>query len=144
MPGMELRPLATLVIQTDPNGLFMLGTTSVGKRIIQEFLTVRLEGERLSGTMVGRAGADWLTVDDAGNATMDIRVLVETGDGAKVLVIVNGKANWGQQVGRGAIYSSVVLESGDEAYQWVNNLPLVSKGEVGEGGSVAHRIFEMV
>ncbi|MCW2549539.1 MAG: hypothetical protein JWN96_3999, partial [Mycobacterium sp.] len=36
---MELRPFGTLTINTDPDGLFMLGDTSAGKRIIQEFLS---------------------------------------------------------------------------------------------------------
>lgn len=140
---MELQPFGTLTIQTDPEGLFVLGATSVGRRIIQEFSTVRFEGERLAGTMVGRAGADWLTLDEAGHATMDIKVLLETGDGAKVFVSVLGKADWGGGMGRGPIYSSVTLESGDERYQWVNYLPLVSKGEIVEGGAVAHRFFEL-
>lgn len=141
---MELRPFGTLTIQTDPEGLFVLGTTSVGRRVIQEFSTVRFEGERLAGTMIGRAGADWLTLDEAGNATMDIRVLLRTGDGADVFVSVIGKAQWPERMGRGPIYSSVQLESGDERYRWLNHLPLVSKGEVTEGGAVAHRFYEMV
>jgi Protein of unknown function (DUF3237) len=82
---MELRPLGTLTIETDPDGLFMLGTTSAGQRIIQEFRAVRLEGERIKATMTAKAGADWLTVSKEGRATMDIRVLMLTEDGAHVL-----------------------------------------------------------
>jgi hypothetical protein len=39
---------------------------------------------------------------------------------------------------------SDVEESGDEAYAFVNGLRLVSKGVVGDGGNVAHEIFELV
>ncbi len=141
---MELQPFGTLTIQTDPQALFMLGTTVLTRRIIQEFASVRFEGERLRGTMTGHAGADWLTVDEGGNATMDIRVLLLTDDGAHVFVMLDGRAQWGQALGRGPIYSSVRLESGDERYQWVNYLPLVSRGTIGEGGVVAHECFEMV
>jgi hypothetical protein len=141
---MDLRPFGTLSIETDPDGLFMLGKTSVGRRIIQEFLTVRFEGERLNGTMTGRSGADWLTIDDDGNATIDIRVILLTADGAHVFVTLDGRAQWGERLGRGPIYSSARLESGDERYRWVNTLPLVSKGEVTEGRTVAHRFFELV
>ena len=70
---MELRPFGTLTIVTDPDGLFMLGATSAGKRIIQELKSVQLDG-RVQGTMTGKAAADWLTVDDDGNVTLDIRV----------------------------------------------------------------------
>ena len=122
----------------------MLGTTVLTKRVIQEFSTVTFTGERLNGAMTGRAGADWLTVDDAGNATMDIKVLLLTDDGAHVFVMLDGRAQWGLAPGRGPIYSSVRLESGHFAYQWVNYLPLVSKGSIGEGGAVAHHLFELV
>ena len=141
---MDLRSLGTLTIQTDPDGLFVLGATSVGRRIIQEFVSVTFEGERLRGTMTGKAGADWLTVDDEGHATMDIRALLLTDDGAHVYVTLDGRADWSQGLGRGAVYSSARLESGDERYQWVNHLPLVAKGAVIEGGGVAHELFELV
>ncbi len=139
---MELRPIGTLTIQTDPDGLFMLGETSVGKRIIQEFKSVRFEGERLRGGMTGQAGADWLTIDDEGHATMDIKVVLLTDDGAHVFVTLDGKAYW-PRLGQGPVYSSARLESGDERYTWVNHLPLVSKGELADG-VVAHQIFELV
>jgi hypothetical protein len=141
---MELRPFGTLTIQTDPNGLFMLGDTSAGRRIIQEFLSVRFEGERLRGEMTGRSGADWLAVDADGHVTLDIRVLLLTDDGAQVYVTLDGRAHWPEQLGRGAIYSTARIESGDERYQWVNHLPLVSKGEVVAGPAVAHQLFELV
>ena len=141
---MELRPFGTLTIQTDPDGLFMLGETSVGRRIIQEFVSVRFDGERLRGTMTGKAGADWLTIDADGHATMDIRAVLLTDDGAHVYVTLDGRADWSEGLGRGAVFSTARLESGDERYRWVNHLPLVSKGQVVEGGGVAHELFELV
>jgi Protein of unknown function (DUF3237) len=141
---MELRPFGTLTIDTDPDGSFMLGTTSVGQRIIQEFRGVRLEGERVRATMTGKAGADWLTISDEGRATIDIRVLMLTDDGAPVYVVLNGRADWRGGLGRGPIYSTARLESGDERYVWVNDLALVSKGEVTQGRAVAHELFELV
>jgi Protein of unknown function (DUF3237) len=142
-PPMELRPFGTLTIETDPDGLFMLGTTSVGQRIIQEFKSVHLQSERVNGTMTGKSGADWLTLDGEGHATVDIRVLILTDDGAHVFVTLTGIALWPERIGLGPIYSSVRLESGDERYRWVNHLPLVSKGEITEGRAVAHRFFEL-
>jgi hypothetical protein len=140
----ELRPFGTLTIQTDPDGLFMLGNTPVGQRIIQEFLSVRFDGERLRGSMTGKSGADWLTIDGDNNATIDIRVLLLTDDRAHVFVTLDGRASWPEQLGIGAIYSTARFESGDERYRWVNQLRLVSKGAVTEGRTVAHEIFEMV
>ncbi len=140
---MELRPFGDLTIQTDPDGLYMLGTTSAGRRIIQELLSVRFEGERLRGHMIGKSGADWLAIDDEGHTTLDIRVLLETDDGAKVFVTLDGRAHW-PQLGRGPIYSTARLESGDERYAWVNHLPLISKGEIGADRAVVHRLYELV
>jgi Protein of unknown function (DUF3237) len=70
---MELRPFGTLTIQTDPEGLFMLGKTSVGQRIIQEFLSVSFEGKGLKGTMTAKSGADWLTLDSEERINVDDR-----------------------------------------------------------------------
>jgi hypothetical protein len=141
---MELRPFGTLTIETDPDGLFMLGVTSGTQRIIQEFLSVRFESERVRGTMTARAAADWLTVDDGGRATIDIRVLLLTDDGAHVYVTLDGRARWAEGLGRGPIYSMARLESGDERYAWVNDVPLVSKGEVTAGRAVAHEFFQLI
>jgi hypothetical protein len=140
---MELEPFGTLTIVTDPDGLFMLGTTSVGRRIIQELKSVELGG-RVRGTMTGKAAADWLTVDADGNVTLDIRVVVLTDDGAQVYVHLDGRARWPERLGDGPIYARATLESGDERYHWVNHLPLVSKGAVAPGGGVAHELFELV
>jgi hypothetical protein len=100
--SLEIRHFATLTIRTDPDGLYMLGTTSAGKRII------------------------------------------ETDDGARVFVHLDGRATWAEQLGQGPIFSTVRLESGDAPYAFVNGLRLVSKGAVGDGGTVAHEIFELV
>src|SRR3954453_14122909 len=140
---MELRPFGTLTIVTDPDGLFMLGTTSVGRRIIQELKSVELSG-RVEGTMTGKAAADWLTVDADGNVTLDIRVVILTDDGAQVYVHLDGRARWPERLGDGPIFSRASLESGGERYQWLNHLPLVSKGAVAPGGGVAHELFELV
>jgi hypothetical protein len=140
---MDLRPFGTLHIDTDPDGLFMLSETAVGLRIIQEFKAVRFDGDRLRGTMIAKSGADWLTVDDRGRATIDIRLLLETDDGAHVFMTMEGRARWGDELGQGPIYCTPRLESGDERYGWVNDLPLASKGVV-TGRAVAHELFELV
>ena len=94
--------------------------------------------------MIGKSGADWLTVADNGEVTLDIRVLLETDDGAHVYVRLDGRANWAERLGAGAIYSTARLESGDERYSFVNQMRLVSKGSIGEGGNVAHELYELI
>ena len=144
MDALEIRHFGTLSITTDPNGLFMLGATSAGKRIIQELLAAEFDGERLIGRMIGNSGADWLTIADNGEVTLDIRLVLETNDGARVYVHLDGRANWAERLGAGAIYATARLESGDERYTFVNQLRLVSKGSIGEGGAVAHELYELM
>ena len=52
---------------------------------------MQLDG-RVQGTMTGKAAADWLTVDDDGNVTLDIRVVLTTDDGAQIYVHLDGRA----------------------------------------------------
>ncbi len=144
METLKIQPFATLTIRTDPNGLYMLGTTSVGTRIIQELLEASVAGDRLQGKMIGKSGADWLTIASNGEVTLDIRIIIETHDGAKVFMHLDGRANWAEQLGKGAIYATVQIESGDERYAFVNGMRLVSKGEIGVDGNVAHEIYELV
>ena len=70
--------------------------------------------------------------------------MIETDDGSRIFVHLDGRANWAEQLGRGPIFSMVRLESGDEPYAFVNGLRVVSKGAVGDSGNVAHEIFELV
>ena len=93
---LEIRHFATLTIRTDPDGLYMLGPTSAGKRIIQELLEVELIGPRVRGRMIGNSGADWLAVADDGEVTLDIRLLIETDDGARVFVHLDGRGELGR------------------------------------------------
>lgn len=140
---MELRPFVTLTLDTPSDGLFMLGATPVGTRIIQEIAGVRFEGERLQASMKGQAAADWLAIDAKGIATFDIRMLLETDDGALVYFAYEGRSDWSKGMGSAPIYVQARFESGDERYGWVNNIPVVGKGEIRDGG-VAYDFFEMV
>jgi Protein of unknown function (DUF3237) len=58
--AIELVPLCTATITLkDP---MMLPNTPSGVRTIVEVAAAKLEGERLSGSMKGTAGADWATI----------------------------------------------------------------------------------
>ena len=95
--------------------------------------------------MTGKAGADWLTIDAEGHATMDIKVLLLTDDGAHGVRDPRRPRRLEPVASAAARCSRCArLESGDERYQWVNHLPLVAKGSVIEGGGVAHELFELV
>ena len=141
---MELRPFGTLTLGLSTDGLFLLGATPAGTRIIQEIVAADLVGERLNASLKGAAAADWLAVDAQGVATFDIRMTLETGDGAVVYLAYEGRADWSGGMGKAPVYVGMRFEAGDERYRWLNALQLFGKGELAEGGGLAYSIFEPV
>lgn len=141
---MELRPFGSLTLELASDRLFFLGDTPVGKRIIQEIAAVRFEGERLKANQKGMAAADWLVIDEKGIATFDIRLLLETDDGALVYLNYEGKADWSAGMGQGPVYVIAKFETGDDRYRWLNSAPIVGKGTLQPGGGLVYEFSEMV
>ena len=50
-------------------------------------------GERLNGTGKGNAAADWMRTGEVGIASLDVRVVVETDDGALIYITYEGRAD---------------------------------------------------
>jgi len=132
---MELQPFATLTLAVASDGLYMLGATPAGTRIVQEINEARIEGPRLSASLVGHAAADWLAIDAQGVGTFDIRMTLMTDDGAPIYLAYKGRAE---------VYVGMEFEAGDERYRWLNALHLFGRGQVGEGGKLVYEIYEPV
>ena len=60
-----------------------VGTGPFGTRMVFEAISGVLEGPRMRGKFVG-AGGDWLLVGSDGFGRLDVRVQIETEDGAIV------------------------------------------------------------
>jgi hypothetical protein len=141
---MELTPLGTLTLELASDRLFMLGSTPVGNRIIQEIAAVRFEGERLKANMKGAAAADWLAVDSTGIATFDIRLLLETDDDALIYMSYFGKADWSKGMGNGPVYVTAHFETGDDRYRWLNHAGVAGKGEVRPPGGIVYEFCQVI
>ena len=139
---MELTHFATLTLGLNSEGLYMLGATPAGTRIIQEIASARLEGEKVKASMVGGAAADWLAVDGAGVATFDIRMTLRTDDDAVLYLAYEGRADWSGGMGQAPVFVGMQFEAGDERYQWLNGLHLFGRGEVGGGGALTYEIYQ--
>jgi hypothetical protein len=139
---MELRPFATLTLAVASDGLYMLGATPAGTRIVQEINEARIEGPRLSASLVGHAAADWLAIDAQGVGTFDIRMTLMTDDGAPIYLAYKGRADWSTGMGKAPVYVGMEFEAGDERYRWLNALHLFGRGQVGEGGKLIYEIYE--
>jgi len=110
--SMELIALATARITlAEP---FILPGTPAGTRMIAEVRDAVYEGERLRGRMKGAAAADWATLSPESVITADVRVLLETHDGALVYSWYHGRMDLSGGVGAAPVYSAPLFETGDE------------------------------
>jgi hypothetical protein len=127
---MKLVPLGTMVGQL--RRPFVLEGTPAGTRMIFELESGWIEGDRINAKLVGSSGADWLTVGPDGTGTLDVRMLVETDDGALVFITYNGRVDLTDPV---HVYSAPRFETGDERYLWLNKIQAVGKGTLSDGGT---------
>jgi len=137
--AIELVPLCTIRIElTEP---IILGATPAGTRAIAPVGEAVFEGDRLRGHVL-QPSADWVVVSAEGIATVDVRMLVETHDGAHVYVRYHGRSDFSQGIGAAPIYSAPLFESGDERYTWVNSIQAVSKGVL-DGTALVYEVYEL-
>jgi hypothetical protein len=128
--AIELVPLCTATITlAEP---FMLPGTPTGTRVIAEVADAVLEGERLRGRMRGNAGADWMTMNAAMVATLDVRALFETHDGALVYTWYHGRMDLSNGPAAANVYAAPLYETGDERYAWLNLVQAVAKGRLSD------------
>ncbi len=103
-----------IVIEGAPFGTLMIG----------ELRDSRWEGERFTASQRGHAAADWLTVAADGTAAVDVRLTLETDDGALVFVEYRGRSN----LETGFAYSAPTFQTGDSRYAWMNRIQAVGRG----------------
>ena len=120
---LELVPLGRMDITLrDP---FVLGGVPSGTFVVAELETVRFEGERLKANGKGSANADWVTISPDGTAEIDVKILLESDDGALIFVSYTGRLD----LATGTAYAAPTFQTGDERYAWLNNLVAVGKGK---------------
>ncbi|MGZ8764959.1 MAG: DUF3237 domain-containing protein [Acidimicrobiia bacterium] len=135
----ELIPLCTIRITlTDPT---LLGATPAGTRAIAEVGEAVFEGERLRGRVLSPS-ADWVTVSAEGIASPDVRMHVETYDGAHVYVWYHGRSDFSQGIGVAPLYTAPLFETGDERYAWLNRIQGVGKGVL-DGNTLVYEVYEV-
>ena len=66
------------------------GNTAAGQRMAAEITSATVSG-RLNGGMAGAASSDWFTVTPGGVILPDVRLAIQTGDGAVVLIRYAGR-----------------------------------------------------
>jgi hypothetical protein len=135
----ELIPLGTADVGISP---IMMPGGPLGTRITVEITSVDCRGERLRAKLKGAAAADWAVISPAGIGLMDVRLTLETDDGALIYVSYNGRVDVSQGLEGATAYTAPRFETGDERYAWLNKIQAVAKGVVSEG-VLRYELYEL-
>jgi hypothetical protein len=136
---MRTRPLFTLRLSTAP--IQSIGPTPHGTRVTFPITGGTFEGERLRGKVLP-GGDDWTLERPDGVMELDLRVTLETDDGALVHMTFEGIRDDGAP---GAPYFRTLprFETAAERYAFLNRLLAVGSGALGPDGPV-HVIEEIL
>jgi hypothetical protein len=119
----ELVPLGRMDITL--KAPFVLGGVPAGTFVVAELESVRFEGERLQASGKGSANADWVTISPDGTAVIDVKILLESDDGALIFVSYTGRLD----LATGTAYAAPTFQTGDERYSWLNGMLALGKGK---------------
>jgi hypothetical protein len=121
-----------------------VGVTPAGTRVLAEMPEGRIEGERLSGRVVGGMTGDWFLVGPDGTGTIDFRGTLETDDGATIYMYGTGRCDMRGGMGNaGVLYGAPLFETGDERYAWLNGVQGVFRGVIGGDGMFYDEYYEL-
>ena len=134
--SLPVEHLFTVTASTQTAGLIANGPH--GTRVVVGVSGGSFEGPRLKGTVKG-PGGDWATLRPDGSGRLDVRLLLETDDGALILMHYSGV------FAQGATYirSAPLFETGDERYAWINDVLAIGLGSVGEG-NVTYDVYQVL
>ena len=136
---MELVPLGTMTaVMRKP---YSLPKTPSGDRLIYEVESGSFVGDRLRGEMHGTSTADWLTIGPDGTATLDVRSVLRTHDGAFVFLHYSGRVDVSEGFGK-PLYAAPLFETGDDRYRWLNRVQTVAKGTL-DGLVLTYEVCEV-
>lgn len=133
------RPLLTLRLDTAPTQDIGAGPRGTG--VTYPVIGGSFDGERLRGKVLP-GGDDWTLKRADGVTELDLRITLQTDDGALVHMTFAGIRNDGAP---GAPYFRTLprFETGAEQYAFLNRLLAVGTGQIGPGGPV-HVIEELL
>jgi Protein of unknown function (DUF3237) len=141
--SLELIPLCRATIT--PVLAADLGLAPAGRRLMVTIREANWEGERFRARLKeGTPAGDWMIVGPDGTALVDIRLTLETEDGALVYVEYQGRRDFSRALeGEDTpVYIAPRFETSDERYSWLNKVQAVGKGVV-DGESRIYEIYEI-
>jgi hypothetical protein len=131
-----------------------VGPGPFGNRRIREVLGGAVSGERIAG-VVGTGGGDWILTGEDGYGRLDVRLTINTDDGAYLYVQYFGVIEYNEaaQAANAGTRSSDYdehyfrtaprIETGDQRYAWVNRTIFVGEGRLHPGPVVEYRVYRV-
>lgn len=138
VPILDHRHLFTLMLEVDFAGMTSIGKVPAGRRRIAPVIGGTFAGARLRGVV--RPGADWVINRPDGVMLIDVRLVLETDDGALIYLTYQGRflaaAEVMERFAKGALldpseYSlaaAAKFECGNDSYAWLNDCICVASG----------------
>ena len=134
--SLPVEHLFTITAEVKTAGLIPNGPN--GTRVIFEASPGTFEGPKMKGTAKSPSG-DWVVARPDGSLGLDVRLLLETDDGAVILMTYRGVSPDGGTTLR----TGPLFETGDERYTWLNNVQADGLGSSG-GGKVTYDVYQVL
>lgn len=150
----EIRTSHLMTMRLTVNGMQMVGATPNGGRRVGLVAGGTFSGDRLNGTILP-GGADWIIARPDGSTTLDVRIVLQTDDGATIGMTYRGlrhgpaevmhKVNKGEFVDPSLYYfrTAVLFETASDKYAWLNGIIAIGTGSRPPEGPV-YDVFEVL
>jgi hypothetical protein len=150
----EIRTTHLMTLTLAVAGMQPIGATPTGDRRVGLVAGGRFEGPKLKGKVLP-GGSDWIIGRPDGSTTLDVRIVLETDDGAAIGMQYRGmrhgpaavmeKVNAGIHVDPAEYYfrTSVAFDTAAAKYDWLNRIIAVGTGNRLPEGPV-YDIFEVL
>lgn len=128
-----------------------IGAGPIGTRMYYEVDGGEVVGDRLHGSV--RGGGEWALIGPDGFLRVDVRLQVETHDGAFLygqyvgLLEMNAAVQNAVETGKGTdfgdqrFYTNPRFETGDARYSWLNTTFFIGEGRMLPGLGVEYRVW---
>ena len=152
MPDIRTRHLFDMSLQV--SGMQLIGTTPNGNRRVGLVAGGTFAGERLRGTVLP-GGADWIIARPDSVTTLDVRLVLQTDDGAAIGMVYRGlrhgpaevmqRLDRGEKVDPSEYYfrTAIMFETATEKYDWLNRIFAIGTGSRPPEGPV-YQVYEVL
>ena len=112
-----------------------------GTRRITAITGGTFAGPKVRGTVAESPGGDWLIVRPDGSLRFDVRLLLQTEDGAAIFMAYAGIGV--AHEGTFVLRTTPQFETGDARYAWLNTVQAVGIGTPGRG-SATYEVYALL